>query len=143
MKIEDVAKQVHIIAAKYEREHNSLELIEKLSQLSKQVETDPTLYGSFSYSPVDTNQPMMGIFHQGRHCLSFTYGNDKLFINYNGKNKVIDSQKSVMRPLPRHTSKIVSETPMIKVELVPKSIDVSVPKLPKCNCRDCQKKNRR
>lgn len=141
MKIEDVAKQVFNIASKYEIDHNSNALKENLLEVAKLVEKEPTIYGSFSYSPVDQNQPIMGIFHEGSNCLSFTYGVDKLFVNYNGKSKTVDTKS--IKTLPKYKPKfdLISETPQIKVEFASKDVPVAA-KMEQCNCSECKKKRK-
>ncbi len=137
MKIEDIAKKVYEIGLKYEKNQDPNLLKTQLFEIAKIVEKEPNLYGSFTYSPTDSKQPLLGIFYQGNNnCLSFTYGGDKFFYNYNGKSQIIDNEKSIIRELPKKKQKII-ETPAIKIEFAPKVIEKIV--IPKCNCRKCRK----
>jgi hypothetical protein len=145
MKVEEIYRQVFEISKQYERESNSAQLKENLLKIAQIVQRDTNIYGSFSYSLINANQPVMGIFYQGSDCLSFTFGDDKLFYSYNGKSRVVQSTKTTMRELPRMMPKVsngVSETPAIKVEFAPK--EITKMKIPApCDCEKCKMKRRR
>jgi hypothetical protein len=134
MKLDEIAKLTFEIAKNYETNNNINLVRNKLISVSEKVKDEKNILGSCSYSIIDPEQPLMAIFYENKKCLSFSYNNDKLYVNYNGRMKSVKPVKKLQT--------IMMETPAIKVEFAPAKLPDN-PLIGECNCSDCKKKKKK